>query len=143
MNKRIEEALQWFDVVSGEDGFKVSLKDGAPESLLNSIMEAHGERMPSNWIWNTYYDLLSTLGDYTIKNEEELGEASDEAIDSCVDIYTSDLTKWLGEHSANVEYLTEAIGPDYGATDGFQALSIAQYLAVREIYEHVANYITA
>jgi len=54
------------------------------------------------------------------------------------DVYTSDLTNWLGSRNDFVYYLTEAI-TEYGAQDGFQALAITQQIwkqeVARAIYE--------
>jgi hypothetical protein len=53
-------------------------------------------------------------------------------------IYTADLTNWLNGSNANVYYLTEAI-QNYGVTDGFEALSMAQQLAKEGIANELIN----
>lgn len=47
------------------------------------------------------------------------------------DIYTSDLTTWLGSKNDFIYYLTDAIKE--GAQDGFQALSMAQSKYIYEV----------
>lgn len=56
--------------------------------------------------------------------------------DNDIDVYTSDLTGWLNRSDSNVYYLSEAL-EEYGETDGFKALQIAQMKAREEIYQMV------
>lgn len=62
-------------------------------------------------------------------DEPDFGEWAD----ADTDVYTSSLTEWLNESDFHVEYLGEA-AREFGETDGFKLLQIAQYLAREEIY---------
>jgi len=93
------------------------------------IHKAHGESMPSDFIYDVIRDVLGIIV-YT-ENEEDFQEAIDESLEA--DIYTSDLTAWLHDNNSNVYYLTEAM-VEYGSfEDGFQFLSMAQLIHKREI----------
>ena len=58
--------------------------------------------------------------------------------DSDTDVYTSDLTEWLNRSDWNVGYLTDAL-EEYGETDGFKALQVAQLKAREEVYRMVLD----
>jgi hypothetical protein len=69
---------------------------------------------------------------------EKISEVLPEWIDGEVSVYTSDLTEWLNDNNSNVYYLTEA-NEEYGNTDGFKNLQIAQYIAIEEVYNNALN----
>lgn len=118
------------------------LKDGAPESLNDAIHAAHGDRLPDDFIFSKFEDILSTLDGYTINNADDLDEHRAEIVDGLVDIYTAGLTAWLASDIRNVEYLTYAMEEHGEGADGFKILAIAQYLAIDEIYSAVMDYLT-
>src|SRR3990167_5483241 len=147
MNKQIEniivETLTWFDNVKREDENITVLKHEAPEPLRNSIYNAHGDRLPDDWIYDKYHSILDALAGYTIESADDIDEQRAEIVDGLVDVYTFDLTAWLNSHNSNVYYLTQA-QEEYGAqTDGFQLLMSAQYVAIDEIYSEAMSYLTA
>lgn len=61
-----------------------------------------------------------------------------EVADSNVDVYTSSLTEWLNKSDYNVYYLTQSL-ENGDVSDGFQALSLAQYYCYEEIYNSVRD----
>ena len=69
---------------------------------------------------------------------EALRDEIHEWADADTDVYTSDLTEWLGKNDYNVYYLTQAI-EEYEPKDGFNALQIAQLLAREEVYGMVLD----
>lgn len=143
MENTIKEALSYFTTktLKGGDDTIVVLKDDAPESLRDSIHEAHGDRMPDDWIYGKYQSILADLSGYTITCADDIEENRAEIVDGLVDAYTSDLTAWLNISPHNVYYMTEA-QEEYGAQeDGFKILQMAQYKAIDEIYGEVANYL--
>lgn len=78
---------------------------------------------------------LGLLADSEAKNEDELSELEPEA-----DVYTGELTAWLAENVNHVYYLTEAL-ETFSDSDGFQALTMAQYLAKREVLTLVVRFL--
>src|SRR3990167_4439657 len=123
MEQVINNTLAQFTTVKrGEDTITI-LKDTAPEELRNSVREAHGDRLPNDWIYQKYYHILDALSGYTIENIDGVEDNRGEIVDGLVDVYTSDLTAWLNSHNANVYYITEA-QEEYGAqVDGFKILA--------------------
>ena len=119
------------------------IKQTAPVGLHDAIRNAHGDRLPDDFIFSKFEDILSRLEDYTINKADDLDDNRPEIVDSMVDVYTSDLTAWLAEDIRNVYYLNEALESHTERdTDGFKLLAMAQYLAIDEIYGAVAEYLT-
>lgn len=112
--------------------------DNACTELKDSVYKAHGQLLPSDWIFETYRRILEDLGNYEINTLDDVDEYRGEIVDGLVDVYTSDLTAWLNSSNYWVEYLGEAV-TELGATDGFAILSGAQYRAIDEVYGEVIN----
>lgn len=146
ISQKITDTLKYFDTVKrgeGDDAKTITIyKETAPDALKDSIRAAHGDRMPDDWIFSTYESILSTFDGYTINSADDLEEHRAEVVDSCVDVYTSDLTAWLASSVYNVEYLDEAMS-EYEPKDGIGLLTYAQSIAINEIAGHVIEYLTA
>ena len=85
--------------------------------------------------------------EYTVRAIDHVIEGRIKSTDDCdvfewadsdTDVYTSNLTEWLNRSDWNVGYLTDAL-KEYGETDGFKALQIAQIKAREEVYQMVLN----
>jgi len=137
MKTKIENYLKMFDAKEVErDGEKKSIAvftDNASEDLKDSVRKAHGDRLPSDWVFDKYHSILDAMTQY-----DDIEDARSEIVDGLVDVYTSDLTEWLNSNNNNVYYLTEAID-QYEIKDGFRVLATAQSLAIDEIYGEVLN----
>jgi len=135
MKTKIENYLQMFEVKEVDrDGEKKSIvvfANNASEELKNSVMSAHGERLPNDWIFDIYHSILDAMLQY-----DNIEDSKGEIVDSLVDIYTVNLTEWLNNNIYNVYYLTEAL-KETEEKDGFKILAIAQYIAIDEIYSEV------
>lgn len=96
----------------------------------------------TNFDYEQASQLITHLIEADFDDLDELEEKAPYLIhewaDADVDIYTKDLTEWLNENVENVYYLTEAIN-EYNANDGFNALTMAQYCAIRDIYNNVLD----
>lgn len=114
----------------------VKYTDDATQELKDSVRKAHGDRFPDDWIYSTYAGLLEKITDYSIDDIDGLEDVSHEIVDGYVDIYTSDLTKWLNEDNRNVYYLTQAL-EEFRPTDGFKLLEIAQYCAINDVMTEI------
>lgn len=100
------------------------------------IFQAHLERMPDDDIYdriNTILSVISNLDDDS--NDDDIRDAIYEIEADC---YTSDLTEWLNKDNRNVYYIEEAT-TEFGATDGFQILGIAQQRYIQEIGNDLIN----
>lgn len=118
----------------------VFLTDNATQELKDSVKAAHGDRLPNDFTFGTYADLMQKITDYNLDTIDELEDVRGEIVDSHIDIYTADLTKWLASDINNVDYISQALdeGDNIG-TDGFRLLSVAQYLAIDEVMNEVVN----
>lgn len=141
MNKIISETLAQFEQKQRGEENIIVLKQDAPEGLRDSVREAHGDRLPDDWIYRKYYEVLDALSGYTLESADDLEEQRAEVVDGLVDVYTSELTAWLNQNVNNVYYIDEA-RKEYGADgDAFQLLTAAQYAAIDEIAGEVISYL--
>jgi hypothetical protein len=139
MQKKIDYYINQFETKKrGEDTITV-FKDNATQELKNSVYKAHGDRLPTDWIFDKYLEILEDLSNYTINSIDDVEEYRSEIVDGLVDVYTSDLTSWLNSSNYNVYYIEES-QKEYGAQeDGFKMLSMAQYKAIDDIYSYVIS----
>ena len=104
-------------------------REGSPDWMQDVIFKAHGDRMPSDDVYDRIAHIVSNLSGLD-------DDADEDAINDCLnelepDVYTPDLTKWLHDRNDNIYYLETAI--QNGARDGFQLLAMAQYEYIYEI----------
>jgi hypothetical protein len=144
ISEKAGELAAWFETKKRHEEDEESiviLKNGAPDELRDSVREAHGDRLPNDWIYATYEAILSTIAGYSIENERQLDDNRGEIVDGLVDVYTSELTGWLHESVYNVAYMDEA-AKEYGqAETGDRMIAQAQYMAIDEIYSEVAKFL--
>jgi hypothetical protein len=134
--EKAEKYLKFFEYKKRGEDTIVILKDNAPAELQESVHNAHGDRLPSDWIYDKYESILSSISDYDSK---ELDDIRAEIVDGLVDVYTSNLTEWLNDDNRNVYYLSEALAEYGDGDDGFALLAQAQYRAIDEIFGEVAG----
>jgi hypothetical protein len=118
----------------------VIFKDDASDELKGAVQEAHGDRLPNDFIFGTFADLLQSLRNYTIDSIDYLDEIESEVITSYIDIYTHDLTKWLASDINNVYYITQVL-EEQEIKDGFELLAAAQYQAIADVWQYVKDFI--
>lgn len=138
LNKKIEKYANMFEGKTREDGTNYVVIKGDDEELLHHVREAHGDKLPDDWTFATFADLLYRLQDYNVETIDDIEEIRHELVESYIDIYTSDLTKWLANRVSNVYYLTEAL-EEHGTTDGITALQMAQFIAIDTLMQEVIN----
>lgn len=143
MQKKAQKYYDQFEIKDRNGETIVIFKDNRDQKLYDSVMEAHGDRLPDDWIFDKYHSILDAIGQYDIETPDDLDNNRSEIVDGLVDVYTSDLTAWLNSSNFNVYYMTEA-QEEFGAeTDGFKILSMAQYKAIDEIFSEVAELLSA
>lgn len=141
INEKALKAVTRFEVKKRTDGTEYVVLNDSEGELYDAVREAHGDKFPDDWVYSTFLSLLERIGDYTIDNDDKLQEYRGEIVYSVVDVYTHDLTAWLHERNDNVYYLSQAIADV--ASDGFSALTQAQYIAIDEVMNSVCNYLTS
>ena len=94
------------------------------------------------WLESFLNNVVEFLGYNDFDDFDELSELIqdnlNEWVDSEVSVYTSDLTEWLNDSNNNVYYMTEAT-EEYGQTDGFKILQLAQYKAIEEVFNNALS----
>lgn len=106
--------------------------DTTPEWITDMVYEAHGDKLPDDYVYNWIDSVLSHIADGMTEDDIH------EYIDSEVDCYTSGLTTWLNSRNDRIYYLTQAL-EEHEPTDGFNALAIAQYEEIQEVFLSVLN----
>lgn len=104
------------------------------EEALSDSMHSLARYLDEDSVYEFTVETIDHVINGDLSDDEDISELAD----SDTDIYTSDLTEWLGRSDWNVGYLTEAL-EEYGETDGFKALQMAQYKAREEVYSEIFN----
>ena len=111
------------------------LKEGKyHQKLLNLTFKVSEETSLSmDSVYMFVYEVLAHISESQATSIQELEE---NILDIEPDVYTGELTDWLGENNNHVYYLSKALD-EYGMTDGFQALGVAQQMAKQEVAQIV------
>lgn len=129
------------DVVDGTT--RVVLKDDAPQELRDAVHEAHGDKLPNDFIYSTFAGLLCRISEYDAETVDELRDNGydHEIIDGYVDIYTHDLLQWLASDIDNLEYMSRVMAERvYVEEDGaWQVLATMQYYAIEDVMQYVLS----
>jgi hypothetical protein len=129
------EASRWFTRDKRNDGQEyVHLKDGRPDWLQDLCHEAHGDMMPDDW----RYEFIENAIDALAENDDP------DDINLEADIYTHDLTTWLGSRADRFAYCEDAV-KEYGLdTENFSMLDLlqqGQLMEKREVLDLVRAYL--
>jgi hypothetical protein len=117
-----------------------ALKDGSPAWMDDVILSAHqrGDMLPNDWTYETIRNLLDRIAE-----SDDLDDDKWESVESCVDIYTGDLTAWLGSHAYRVAFCDEA-RETFGAASGIlEAIQAGQRLEAGEIWDALIDALDA
>jgi len=133
---KAQEERNYFTTDKRANGEAFVKAENAPSWLQTIIREAHGDRMPSDWV----YEVIENVLDAIIENEGDEDNAREYSTEA--DIYNSDLLKWLSDSLYNAEYVNDAVR-EYGINsndfDLYQAIQNGQSRAKDEIFSTVYN----
>jgi hypothetical protein len=135
MQKLIKKYLDQFETKQRGEDTIVVLRPTASEELKKSVYETHQGMLPHDWIFSTYNSILERMIEYDDFTTED-DSIQHEIVDSLVYVYTHDLTSWLNSSNYFTGYIDQAV-QDLEAKDNI--LSIAQYIAIQEIYGFVIS----
>ena len=122
-----EEMLKNFEVMTRENNSKFWALKNRIDWQVEVCRKAHGERMPSDEVYDVIVEALEVIAD-----ADDYNDAQDNLYEQLQsDSYNWQLTEWLNSHALNLYYLDEAI--EDGANTGFGILSQAQCLWKQEI----------
>lgn len=141
MKNKIEQLYNAFESKKRDNGETfVCLKDDVSEELKDSFRNIHGVGMfPDDYRYGAVADLCCTILEYDFETADDLRDFEHEIIDSHVDIYTYELTKWLGSNNQRPSYCDDAVSN--GLCDGSDVLSTIQCGQYEELLELFNNII--
>lgn len=125
-HRTTENGQMIYFIDRGNKGDQATLSDIAYE--INSRTSINAD-----YCYEFLNDILRTIAD-----AEEDCDLQDLAYELEPSPYTSSLTEWLHASPYHVYYLDKAI-QEGGASDGFQALAMAQQFALQEAYTITLN----
>lgn len=144
MATKLQQSAQWFYdrmVADKRDNgdtfykFRDELPEGEVERCRAMAMYAHesANMLPDDWRYEFIREALSALAD---------AEDADE-IDLEADVYTSELTRWLGSRADRMAYCDEAIRDGYcsAEADTFTRLQCGQAKEKAEVLSAVRNFL--
>lgn len=101
--------------------------------------DAHGDMFPDDWRYMFIHDTLVSLSEFDERTAEEWDEDMHEAVDGAVDVYNSELCKWLESHACRSSYVDDATA-EMGQPDSvMQSLQMGQYVERREVFSSVLH----
>jgi len=128
--KRIGENKQL--VFKDNRTFKI-LSDCSSKGALNPFNNYSYE-----WVNTFLYNVIDCLKNNDFDNLEELKENINENlyewVDNEVNVYNSDLTKWLNDNVNNMYYLDEVLEEQENIKSSFDLLRDGQYKAIEETF---------
>jgi len=135
---KAEAMRQLFTTSTRDDGTKyVHLKGFAgkqyPQWMQDVCFAGHLDTMPDDHYYKAIEEVIDAICEMDADEEPDrdaILEHLNETIEA--DVYTSALTAWLNSDNGHVYYLTQA-AEEYGTTDGFNMLMLAQKLWLDEI----------
>lgn len=118
---------------------KDSLKKSTEEKIRNLIHAAHndGEFLPDDFRYNMIGSALASIAAGSLDDENIYEIAGQE-----IDVYNSDLLRWVSSNLSRPEYVDEAV-KEYGYPDNgfFAALQAGQSKEIEEIFGAVLHYL--
>lgn len=117
-----------------KDGLKKSTED----KVGNLILAAHndGEFLPDDFRYNMIGSALSSIAAGSLDDENIYEIAGQE-----VDVYNSDLLRWVSSNLSRLEYVNEAVS-EYGwPGDLMAAIVMGQSKEIQEIFGAVLHYL--
>jgi hypothetical protein len=114
------------------------LKDDAPAWLEGSdvmlaIHSALDDRLPCDWVYEQAASIAENLGGYDCDDADDAREHMTEIAGGLVDVYYSDLTAWLADHTNNALICDESAAEFGGDGDTFSRIGAGQYMAIERI----------
>lgn len=132
-----DQMYQAFEIKHRDSGETfVALKDDAPDWMTDAIHDAHGDMMPDDWRYQACMEAAEAIAD-----ADDIDSARDSFMDA-VDVYNSDLMRWLDSHGSRTDYVDQAV-EDYGWPDGglMQAIAIAQSIERGEVWDAIVAHL--
>ena len=109
-----------------------ALKDDAPQWIADAVRAAHGDRLPSDWIYKQCDAIASYIRQAIIHDDVCPDDLAD-SLEVEADIYTATLTAWLADDIRNLDYCNQWADVEGDTGDLCAMISGGQWLAKLEI----------
>ena len=143
-----EDAARHFTTDTRPDGTTYhKLRDTRPEWLYEAVREAHGRDsygapalLPDDYRYQYAAEAVQEIAD--ADPDEDLDDVAERATEP--DVYTADLTTWLGSHGYRPGYVDEAVQDlDARALGAVAQIALGQRAERREVFDVMAAAILA
>lgn len=123
----------------------VKLRGGSPQWMTDAVLACHddGAMLPDDVRYSMVQDVACAIAEYDAEasDDDVLEWLHDEGLEGLVPYATADLTAWLATSPRRVYYLSDAIDEYGDGLDGFQALSMAYLLELRDVAASLTTYL--
>lgn len=129
-----------FVSVVRNDGTKFyHLRSDTPRQYMEIVHAAHDGMLPDDYVYETLYFLAGKFDDVL---PDDWDDQAPDLCDSLVDVYNTDLLRWLASHLYRAQFVDEAV-QDYGFDPGdfslFKLLALGQYSEIRQIADYLIS----
>jgi hypothetical protein len=121
----------------------VSLKSGSPEWMRDLCHAAHGDMMPDDFVYSLIPAIVESIANHLEQNDDLEDYEMHECADGLVDVYTHDLTAWLGSRADRYCWIDEAKEEGLLADDAdeIQRLMIGQYHEISAVIGRILQHL--
>lgn len=120
---------------------KTELYNTTEYSEISDVIQQLKEDLDEDSVYKYVVNCLNWIIDTDPEDCDELYDILPEEVENRIDVYIDGLTNWLNKSVKNVDYLTKALEEGFDIKDGSELLSMAQYLAIEDVYRAVINFI--
>lgn len=115
----------------------LTLKDSAPDWMTDVCRDAHGRKLPDDFVFEVIFESLHALLDH-----DDTQEANDSLE---ADFGNADLLAWVSSNLGRASYVNDAVreyGLDADSFDLFKTLQLGQLAEKQEIFGEMLDSLT-
>ena len=136
------EILSEFGWGKRTDGTRYWSRNEFPKNddwITDLCRDAHGDMFPDDWRYGFIHDALASVQEFDERSADDWLDEMHEAVDGCVDVYNSELCRWLGSHAYRSGYVDDATAELGQPGSTMQALMMGQYAERTEVFASVLH----
>ena len=134
-----EQLRKFYDAFIIEPSGHIQLKEDQKETYQDFVKELHDDELPNNWRYTIITDLLQNfVNEY---EQDNLEDYLSEIADSLVDVYNSDLIKWVNDDiSRGCFTIGDLDCVDDPSLNTFDLIRKSQYNAIYSMGSQILNH---
>lgn len=134
-----EQLRKFYDAFIIEPSGHIQLKEDQKETYQDFVKELHDDELPNNWRYTIITDLLQNfVNEY---EQDNLEDYLSEIADSLVDVYNSDLIKWVNDDiSRGCFTIGDLDCVDDPSLNTFDLIRKSQYNAIYSMGYQILNH---